>query len=130
MDLENAFAERGWKSYLSPPTSTSPHDLNIMISATAFLTQSIPYEHELAIPQCKTVYSIWQTFQQRYDSKACEDEVRLEAQILDMRKLATDDLDAHINKFDALAVVLLDQQPDNHRYEDFKVNQYFLRTLE
>ena len=33
-------------------------------------------------------------------------------------------------KFDRLAAAVLDQQPDERRYDDIKINQYSLRTLE
>ena len=80
MDVEQAFAERRWTKYLLPPTTEIPHDPDITTQSTAFLSQSIPYEHKSAIRQCKSAHEIWRIFNERYASKTREDEVRLEAQ--------------------------------------------------
>ena len=88
IDVEQAFAEREWTRYLSPPTDSAPHDPMVTIQSTAFLNQSISYEHISAIRQCKTAHEIWLTPQQRYASRSREEEVRLESQILELRKTA------------------------------------------
>src|SRR5438046_8241582 len=77
MDVELAFAERNWTPYLTPPTEEVTHNPEITIQTTAFLSQSIPYEHKAAIRLCRMAHDIWRIFQQRYDSKTREDEVRL-----------------------------------------------------
>jgi hypothetical protein len=130
MDVELAFSERKWMPYLTPPTTESPHDPETTIQTTAFLSQSIPLEHKAAIRQCKTAHDIWRIFQQRYASKTREDEVRLEAQLIDLKKSSTETLDQHITKFDNLIAAIRDQQPADRQYDDIKINQYFIRTLE
>jgi hypothetical protein len=67
--------------------------------------------------------------QDQYNPKTREDEVRLEAQVLDTRKLLTDTIEQRIQKFDELVTNLLNHQPDGRRYDDTKINQYFLRYL-
>ena len=130
MDVKQAFAERKWRHYLAAPTIDQPHDPEITILSTAFLSQSIPYEYKVAIRQCETAHDIWRIFEQRYASKTREDEVRLEAQLLDFKKSAGDTLEQHITKFDNLIASIMDQQPSDRQYDDVKINQYFLRTLE
>ena len=129
MDVEQAFAERKWSEYIRPPTPEFNPDPDTAIETMAFLSQSISYEHKFAIRLSKTAYDIWRTLQQRYASKTREDEVRLEAQLLDLRKSSKDTLDQHIAKFDDLVASIMDQQPSDRQYDDVKVNQYFLRTL-
>src|SRR5947207_8397910 len=58
MDVELAFAERKWTHYLAPPTENITHDPEITIQTTAFISQSIPYEHKAAIRQCRTAHDI------------------------------------------------------------------------
>jgi gag-polypeptide of LTR copia-type len=109
-DVENAFAERKWSDYLHPPStpesataaesSKAPAlDPQIIVQANAFLQQSIPYEHKAGIEECLTAADIWKAFQQRYGSQSREDELRLEGQLLDYKKLATDTIEEHIKKF-------------------------------
>jgi hypothetical protein len=138
-DVEAAFAERNWSSYLVPPsvepsTSTSTgketESIDFTIHAHAFLNQSIPYEHKSSIDQCTTAAQIWLSFKQRYASQSREDELRLEGQLLDFKKQSIDTLDQHIAKFDNLISAIMAQQPQDQRYDDTKINRYFLRTLE
>jgi gag-polypeptide of LTR copia-type len=153
-DAHDTFAERKWLHYLLTPgakdesatissdtTSTSTEqqeqqtsspvfNAEIAVQAKAFLNQSIPYEHKAGIESCTTAAEIWLAFQQRYASQSREDELRLEGQLLDFKKLATDTIDQHITKFDTLIASIVAQQPLNQRYDDTKKNQYFLRTLE
>src|SRR2546423_1612278 len=150
-DAYDAFAECKWLHYLlaptvkgesdtsetTPPTeqqeqSTSPATFNpeIAIQAKPFLNQSISYEHKAGIESCTTAAEIWLAIQQRYASQSREDELRLEGQLLDFKKSATDSIDQRIAKFDILIASIIAQQPLNQRYDDTKKNRYFLRTLE
>ena len=58
MDVELAFAERDWTKYLHSPTDQITHDPAITIQATAFLSQSIPYERKSAIRQYNSARSM------------------------------------------------------------------------
>ena len=150
-DVVDAFAERNWSPYLVTPdaeasvevktsdegetstsTTTRPSELDprIVIQAKAFLNQSIPYEYKAGLEECTTAAEIWLALQQRYASKSREDELRLEGQLLDFKKSATDSIDQHIAKFDILIASIIAQQPTGQRYDDTKKNRYFLRTLE
>ena len=77
-----------------------------------------------------TAAQIWLSFKQRYASQSREDELRLEGQLLDFKKQSIDTLDQHITKFDNLISAIMAQQPQDQRYDDTKINRYFLRTLE
>jgi len=129
-DVNDAFAERDWTNYLE--SSVPETDLNpqIVIKAKAFLNQSISYEYKAGLEDCTTAAQIWLALQQRYASKSREDELRLEGQLLDFKKSATDSIDQHIAKFDILIASIMAQQPTGQRYDDTKKNRYFLRTLE
>jgi N-acetyl-anhydromuramyl-L-alanine amidase AmpD len=112
MDVEQAFAERSWTDYLSLPTEKTPHDPNIATDVMAFLSQLIAYQYKSAISKYKTAHEIlWKVFQDQYNLRTREDKVRLEAQVLDTRKLLTDTIEQHIQKFDDLATKLLNHQP-------------------
>jgi hypothetical protein len=134
--VRDAFAERDWTHYLEPPTSeskdpeTSTHDATEPFRAKAFLSQSIPLEHKASIEECKTAADIWLVFRQRYGSRTREDELRLEQEVLDTVKIATDSIDQHIQKFHNMIAALRAQQEPNQRYDDSKVNMTFLRSLE
>jgi Reverse transcriptase (RNA-dependent DNA polymerase)/gag-polypeptide of LTR copia-type len=133
-DVQDAFAEREWSDYLFTPTNEKALALKldplIVIQAKAFLNQSISYEHKAGLEECTTAAQIWLALEQRYASKSREDELRLEGQLLDFKKIAADSIDRHIAKFDSLIASVIAQQPLNQRYDDTKKNRYFLRTLE
>src|SRR5271169_6820622 len=130
-DVQDEFAERDWSAYLTSPTDTTVIlDPAITVQAKAFLNQSISYEHKAAIEHCTTAAQIWLVFQQRYEYQSREDELYLEGQLLDFKKLATDTIDQHITKFDNLISSILAQQPLAQQYDNSKINRYFLRTLE
>jgi hypothetical protein len=128
----DAFAERNWMKYLQPPTagvesrdpetSTSSSDKMEPFRAKAFLSQSIPREHKASIEGCDTAADIWLAFQQRYGTRTREDELRLEQELLDTVKRATDTIDQHIQMFDNLIAALKAQQEPSQRYDDAKVN--------
>ena len=63
------------------------------------LYPSISCEYKSAIRQSKTTHDIWRTFQQRYVVKTPEAKVRLESQLLDLRKTSKESLDEDIMKF-------------------------------
>ena len=150
-DVQDAFAERKWTPYLIPaepavtepsitepstsaPSTSAPKspelDPQIVIQAKALLNQSIPYEHKAGIESCTNAAEIWLALKQRYASQSREDELRLEGQLLDFKKSATDTIDQHIAKFDTLIASIIAQQPIGQQYDDTKKNRYFLRTLE
>src|SRR5277367_4378883 len=141
--VRDAFAERGWSHYLVPPKSTdtskdsetstsspSTTDVTEPFRAKAFLSQSIPLEHKASIEECTTAADVWLVFEQRYGSRTREDELRLEQEVLDTVKLASDTIDQHIQKFHNLIAALRAQQEPTQRYDDSKVNMTFLRSLE
>src|SRR5579859_7101348 len=133
--VRDAFAERDWSDYLEPTDEskdpeTSTTDVTESFRAKAFLSQSIPLEHKASIEECKTAADIWLVFQQRYGSQTREDELRLEQEVLDTVKLASDTIDEHIQKFHDLIAAMRAQQEPTQRYDDTKVNMTFLRSLE
>jgi hypothetical protein len=144
--VRDAFAEREWSNYLVPPqlavvtstddgttTTTAPPftpDGTTSARAKAFLSQSIPMEYVSSIESCTTAAQIWTTFLQRYGSRSREDELRLEAQLLEMTKSTTVTVDEHIQSFDDLLSAIKAQQTSRDDWDNPKINQYFLRTLE
>src|SRR5579859_7200731 len=133
--VRDAFAERDWSDYLEPTDEskdpeTSTTDVTESFRAKAFLSQSIPLEHKASIEECKTAADIWLVFQQRYGSQTHEDELRLEQEVLDTVKLASDTIDEHIRKFHDLIAAMRAQQEPTQRYDDTKVNMTFLHSLE
>jgi hypothetical protein len=110
--VRDAFAERNWSNYLEPPGNTpkdpeaSEADDTEPFRAKAFLSQSIPLEHKASIEECKTAADIWLVFQQRYGLPTREDELRLEQEVLDNVKIASDTIDEHIRKFHDLIAAM------------------------
>src|SRR5256714_3038818 len=138
-DVESAFAVREWSDYLNIDNDTLPttttdtkveEHKSTLILAHAFLNESIPYKHKTRIRTCKTTAQIWKALKEEYASRTREDELHLEAVLLDFKKLSTDSLSTHITKFSNLISAILAQQPDDQKYDDTKINCYFLRTLE
>ena len=66
----------------------------------------------------------------RYGTKTRDDELRLEQDLLELLKLPSDTIDAHIQKFDDLLSALHAQQLATEHWDTHKVNRYFLRSLE
>jgi len=149
-DVRDAFEDRDWISYLIAPTtpdlksaseaeaSSSAEDTTsafkpdpvIVNKARAFLKAAIPYEYKPGLETYNTAAEIWTALEQRYASTSREDELRLEAQLMDLRKSKTDTIDQHIQKYSSiLSSVLAQQQPDR-RFDNAKINSYFLRSLE
>ena len=129
-DVNDAFAERRWTDYLkSPPPDDFEPDPHIVIQSKAFLSQSIPYEHKAGIEDCTTAAQIFKSFKQHYGSASCEDELRLETQLMSTRKLATDTIDQHINKIERLIASIMAQQDKDKKYANDKRNQLFTRFI-
>ena len=149
-DVRDAFEDRDWISYLIAPTtpdlksaseaeasssaevttSAFKPDPVIVNKARAFLKAAIPYEYKPGLETYNTAAEIWTALEQRYASTSREDELRLEAQLMDLRKSKTDTIDQHIQKYSSiLSSVLAQQQPDR-RFDNAKINSFFLRSLE
>jgi len=73
---------------------------------------------------------IFFSLQQQYGLTTCEDELRLERQLLYMQKHASDSIDQHTAKFKNLLAAVMAQQDPTSKYKDDKRNQLFLATLE
>ena len=148
-DVRDAFEDRGWTSYLIAPTSepktetpteqtstteTTISDFTpnpvIVNRARAFLKASIPYEYKPGLETYTTAAEIWTALEQRYASTSREDELRLEAQLMDLRKSKTDTIDLHIQKYSSILSSVLAQQQPQRRFDTPKINSYFLRSLE
>jgi hypothetical protein len=130
-EVRDAFTERTWTDYLIPSDKDAASlDPLTTVQAKAFLTQSIPYGHRAGLEGCTKASEIWLALEQRYAAKSREDELRLEGQLLDLKKLPTDTIDQHIAKFDVLIAAVIAQQPIGQQYDESKKNSYFLRTLE
>jgi hypothetical protein len=148
-DVRDAFEDRGWTSYLITPT-TPPNmasaantpssaentttaftpDPAIVNKARAFLKAAIPYEYKPGLETYSTAAEIWTALEQQYASTSREDELRLESQLMDLRKSKSDTIDQHIQKYSSiLSSVLAQQQPDR-RFDNAKINSFFLRSLE
>ena len=126
----DAFAERGWERLLQPPSEKDAEvDPTTSVQAKAFITQSIPFEHQYGLEDYATAAQIFTALEQRYNTKSREDELRLESLLIDMRKSPTESIDSHISKFTALLASVLAQQSQKDKYDNAKRNQYFLRTL-
>src|SRR5438876_4909009 len=149
-DVRDAFEDRGWTSYLialtpaqfntaseadTPPseedtTSTFTPDPIIVNKARAFLKAAIPYEYKPGLETYTTAAEIWMALEQRYASTSREDELRLEAQLMDFRKSKMDTIDQHIQKYSSILSSVLAQQLPERRFDNAKINSYFLRSLE
>jgi len=148
--VKNAFAEREWDDYLvtpppelpTPSSSTSQDaggelepipfkpDSHINALAKAFLSQSIPYRYQPAIEDCASAAEIWAIFIERYGTRSREEELRYESELLSLVKLSTETIDTFIEKFDNLLSSIRAQQDLANRWDETKVNMYFLRCLE
>jgi hypothetical protein len=127
----NAFTERTWTDYLTPSDKDAVGlDPLTTVQAKAFLTQSIPYEHRAGLEGCTKASEIWLALEQCYAAKSREDELRLEGQLLDLKRLPTDTIDQHIAKFDFLIAAIVAQQLTGQQFDESKKNSYFLRILE
>jgi len=134
----DAFAEREWNNYLIPPPTSTTADTApafvpnpvITARAKAFLSQSIPLKYKSSIELFTTATQIWSSFLMRYGTKTRDDELRLEQDLLELLKLPSDTIDAHIQKFDDLLSALHAQQLATEHWDTHKVNRYFIRYLE
>src|SRR2546423_12614010 len=142
-DVCDAFEDRGWTSYLIAPTipdltsapeaaSTSAFtpDPVIVNKARAFLKAAIPYEYKPGLETYTTAAEIWTALEQRYASTSREDELRLESQLMDLRKSKSDTIDQHIQKYSSILSSVLAQQHPDRRFDTAKINSFFLRSLE
>jgi hypothetical protein len=98
--------------------------------ARAFLKAAIPYEYKPGLETYSTAAEIWTALEQRYASTSREDELRLEAQLMDLRKSKSDTIDQHIQKYSSILSSVLAQQHPDRRFDTAKINSYFLRSLE
>src|SRR5204863_3210524 len=127
-----------WNNYLIPPPTSTTADTApafvpnpvITARAKAFLSQSIPLKYKSSIELFTTAAQIWSSFLMRYGTKTRDDELRLEQDLLELLKLPSDTIDAHIQKFDDLLSALHAQQLATEHWDTHKVNRYFLRSLE
>ena len=154
-DVRDAFEDRGWTSYLiaptpalasmpstppgssgtaantNPPTTPPPQlDPAIVSKARAFLRAAIPYEYKHGLETFTTAGEIWTALEQRYASTSREDELRLKAQLMDLRKSKSHSIDEHIQRFSAVLSSVLAQQAPERRLDNADINSYFLRSLE
>jgi len=130
--VKDAFAERDWMNYLlpPPPDSSFTPDPTVSARAKAFLSQSVQYSHRASIEGCDNTAEIWTVFLQRYGQRSRDDELRLEAELLSLVKLSTQSLDEYIEKFDDIISSIRAQQEPDQRWDDRKINMYFIRSLE
>src|SRR5436190_8376514 len=142
-DVRDAFEDRGWTSYLIAPTipdlTSAPEaaatsaftpDPVIINKARAFLKAAIPYEYKPGLETYSTAAEIWTALEQQYASTSRKDELRLEAQLMDLRKSKTDTIDQHIQKYSSILSSVLAQQYPDRRFDNTKINSFFLRSLE
>ena len=130
--VRDAFAEREWAKFLElPKEGGNLQEINpsLLIQAKAFLTQSIPFEHQYGLEDYTTAAQIFNALEQHYNTQSREDELRLESLLIDMRKSPTDMIDEHISKFTSLMASVLAQQSTKQKYDHAKRNLYFIRTL-
>ena len=117
-------------SFAENTTTVFTPDPVIVNKARAFLKAAIPYEYKPGLETYSTAAEIWTSLEQQYASTSREDELRLESQLMDFRKSKSDTIDQHIQKYSSiLSSVLAQQQPDR-RFDNAKINSYFLRSLE
>src|SRR5271154_4613087 len=128
-EVRDAFAERDWTEYLIPTEGFVPNP-QIVARAKAFLSQAISYEHKAGMEHCKTAGEMYKSLDKQYGTATCEDELRLETQLIYLRKSATDTIEQHISKFKLLIASVMAQQADDNKYRKDKRNQLFLATLE
>src|SRR5947199_9485994 len=150
-DVRDAFEDRDWLSYLIAPTpaqlntaseATTPSsseedtttafipDPAIVNKARAFLKAAIPYEYKPGLETYSTAAEIWTALEQQYASTSREDELRLESQLMDLRKSKSDTIDQHIQKYSSILSSVLAQQQSDRRFDNAKINSFFLRSLE
>jgi hypothetical protein len=145
----DAIAERGWHDYLvtplpvvTPPvlatdgttitagtTTIFTPDPATSARVKAFLSQSIGIKHRSAIHGCTTAAEIWSVFVQRYGQRTRDDELRLEAELLSYVKLSSESLDDYIERFGNIISRIRAQQDAAQRWDDAKINMYFIRSL-
>ena len=124
----DAFAERGWEKLLRLSGQKDPEvDGTTLIQAKAFITQSIPFEHQYGLEDYGTAAEIFNALEQRYNIQPREDELRLESLLIDMRKLSTDTIDEHISKFTTLMASVLAQQSPSDKYDNANPSNFHLR---
>ena len=129
-EVRDAFAERNWTEYLLPQNQDFTPDPRILVQAKAFLSQAISYEHKAGMEHCTTAAEMFNSLEQQYGQITPEDEMRLETQLIHMRKQATDTIEQHITKFKALISAVMAQQDAPHKYSNSKRNQFFIASLE
>src|SRR5271169_5710276 len=129
-DVQDAFGERRWTDYITyPPATNFEPDNYILVRAKAFISQAIPYEHGAGIEGCTTAAEIFNSLQQHFGSASREDELRLESQLMTLRKIGSDNIDQHIAKVENLIAAIMAQQATNKKYDNDKRNQLFLQTI-
>jgi gag-polypeptide of LTR copia-type len=129
-DVQDAFGERRWTDYLTyPPAQDFEPDNYILVRAKAFISQAIPYEHGAGIEGCTTAAEIFNSLQQHFGSASREDELRLESQLMTLRKIGSDNIDQHIAKVEKLIAAIMAQQAADKKYDNDKRNQLFLQTI-
>jgi hypothetical protein len=130
-DVRLAFAERDWLDYLVPPHDEDfKFDPRIALKFRAFLSHSIPFEDESGIEHYETAAEIYASLKEQHGSRTREDELRLEIQLIHLRKTGSDSIDDHIAKFKTLIASVMAQQDPSSKYKNDKRNQLFLATLE
>src|SRR5271167_4908751 len=129
-DVQLAFGERRWMDYVVyPPDEKFKPDVHTLVRTKAFLSQAIPYEHGAGIEGCATAAEIFYSLQQHFGLAPREDDLRLEAQLMVLRKAGTDTIDQHITKVENLIAAIMAQQAPGKKYDNDKRNQLFLQTI-
>ena len=132
-DVQLAFAERDWTEYLIPPDEGDEKfnaNPRIALNARAFLSQAIPFQYRTGMEHCDSAADLFFSLQQQYGSTTHEDEFRLEAQLMFMRKLPSNSVDQYVAKFKTHIAAVMAQQDPTAKYKDDKRHQLFLATLE
>jgi len=141
--VNSAFEYHKWSEYLLPPSSTLPEtpetstesttpvptgrNPEIEIITRAYLIEAIPFRMYSKFHGCNYTHEIWNALNQEYSFRSREDQLRLEGQLIAVRKAADETLDQFIERFEKLSSKYKDQDP---LCPADRINSYFLQALE
>jgi len=146
--VRSAFEYHKWSEYLLPPTHSAEYtsaatpamsastettptptgrDPEIEITTRAYLIEAIPFQMYSKFYGCTYTYEIWEALNQEYSYRSRQDQLRLELELTMIRKMAEENLDQFIERFEKLSVQYKDQNPN---CPSDRINSYFLLALE
>jgi gag-polypeptide of LTR copia-type len=132
-DVKLAFAERDWSAYLVPPDEDEDKfipDPKIALKPGAFLSQAIPFQHKVGMEHCETAAELFSSLEQQYGSTSRGDELRLETELIHMRKTGSVSVEDHIAEFKSKMAAIMDQRDLSSKHKTDKRNHLFLAMLE